>query len=116
MPTGVESAHALITRTAHWFEVLDHDDEAAGEAALAAAFDALDDFRATETVALQDPAHQLWTRATTLAEGLEELYEQATQRPFSTDDFQVAQLAVYGALLQAQGSSTSRLPDDENIA
>ena len=99
---GVESAHALIARTAHLFEAWNQEDTAAREAALAAVFDALDEFRAAEPVALQDPDGQLWTRAATLAEGLEELHKQAIQRPFSAHDFHTAQLATYGALLQAQ--------------
>jgi hypothetical protein len=107
---GVEKAHALIARTARWFEALDQEDAAVREAALAAVFDALDEFLAVKPVAPDDPDFQLWTRAATLAEGVEELCEQATQRPFSAGGFQTAQLATYGALLQAQGQFEERPP------
>jgi hypothetical protein len=58
---------------------------------------------AAEPDSPQNPDGQLWTRAATLAEGLEDLHKQAIQPPFSADDFRTAQGATYGALLQAQG-------------
>jgi hypothetical protein len=100
---GADSARALISHAGDLFDAWDQEDQAASEAALAAVLDAVGEFRAAEPVARDDPDSQLWTRAATLAEGLEDLHRQATQRPVSPDGFRSAQLATYGALLQAQG-------------
>jgi hypothetical protein len=96
---GADSARALISHAGDLFDAWDQEDQAASEAALAAVLDAVGEFRAAEPVARDDPDSQL----STLAEGLENLHRQATQRPVSPDGFRSAQLATYGALLQAQG-------------